>query len=140
MSRFTTLSPVADECDTNDVAELALPGSVFSAIELAVLDIAWSDSQALRIFEAPFFKRIRGLIGMNEPLPLANPKLEALRQFARLLARHDPAATEAAETLAAEGYTPEQIAVVEVAFHDLRQLRSLDHRQFRTSAPRKERS
>ncbi len=140
MSRFTTLSPVADECDTNDVAEFALPGSVFSATELAVLDIAWRDSQVLRIFEVPFFERIRRLMGLYEPLPLANPKLEALRRFARLLARHDPAAIEAAETLAAEGYTPEQISVAQVAFHDLRQPRFYDHSQFRTSAPFKERS
>ncbi|WP_156428351.1 hypothetical protein [Novosphingobium sp. FSW06-99] len=94
----------------------------FSHVEHVILDIAGRESRDLQRRQGLLPRVSDFFLGRPDPMPLANEKLEALRQYAMRLYRYGvdkvPAATTAA--LNAAGYDAQQIALLHAAFTTLR--------------------
>lgn len=92
---------------------------VFSHVEQVVLDIACREGSEQRRREGSLRSRLSDLVlGRPEPLPLANERLEALRQYVVRMYRHGVEKIPLAATAAlnAAGYDADQITMLHMAF------------------------
>lgn len=110
------ISPSEFAVDAAEADGLALPA--FSRTEQLVLDIAWREARQPVPADGRLARLLRRLFGERPPLPLGNPRLEALRQYAMWLRRLGAGAVPAAMTaaLAAAGYSADQISMLQMTF------------------------
>lgn len=114
MTNHASVFALAGKFDAYPVAEEAISRATFSQAERMVLDIAWRETHRLHVFDNAPFRRVRQLLGLKEPLPFADPKLEALRQYAIRLARaRQPIESDG---MIDAGYSAQQVATLHIAF------------------------
>ena len=113
--------PPAGKIQTFESGRRAAARPVFSAVERTVLDLAWRDAQRLQLFDRLPFRRLRHFFGFREPLPLADPRLETLRQQSIILNRGLLRADAPLEReLRQAGYSSEQVATLKLAMRGSR--------------------
>lgn len=88
--------------------------AALSNLERSVMQVARLDSRRIA---TQFLSRLAArLFGWTAPQPLANPVLEALRQYSVMLLIGRPvAAQQSAAVLAAAGYTPARLQTIRLA-------------------------
>lgn len=102
--------------DTYRSAGLAIATSAFTPVELTVMELAWRESHRSQAFDRSIFKAPRRWFGLKEPLPLADPKLEALRRYAIQLRRSSGVGDrDAGNEMIEVGYTAEQVRAIHLA-------------------------
>ena len=80
-------------------------------VESRVVELALSDDLTT-LATSRWRRTLAGLFGLRPARPLANARLEALRQYV-VLTRHARAARDEVATLLGLGFTPEQLRFVE---------------------------